>query len=195
VSLTVGWRLGSCSSTWHDVGDRQEYKFDDYFTESFLQAGVSDKSYEEMMSDIQKIYDDYSNLEISDFTDKYQISNYIIRIFKQMKEDNAKVDYANLKALNFMSKDSILTDVRKAFNEYFAPNKFRGLGSGRLKDGFKIVNYSQISEIQEKDSNGNIIKFGNEFWTDSECLIVYLTEYSNPGLIYEKYNELLKLLS
>jgi hypothetical protein len=153
----------------------QEYKFDDYFTESFLQAGVSDKSYEEMMSDIQKIYDDYSNLETSDFTDKYQISNYIIRIFKQMKEDS-------------------VTDVRKAFNEYFAPNKFRGLGSGRLKDGFKIVNYSQISEIQEKDSNGNIIKFGNEFWTDSECLRVYLGDSSSPRDVYEKYNKILELL-
>jgi hypothetical protein len=155
----------------------QEYKFDDYFSESFSQARISDKSYDEMMNDIQKIYDDYKKLNLSDFTDKCRISGYIIRILKQMKEDN-------------------ITDVKIAFNDYFAPDKFSGLGSSTLqKNGFTLMNYSEISNIQEKDSQGNLIKNGNEFWTDSECLIVFLNDSPSPGEVYERYNELLKLLS
>ena len=67
-----------------EIGDNNEYRFDDYFSESFLQAGISDHSYEEMMEDIQRLYNDYIN-------DKpLQISGYITRIFKKMKEDNVK---------------------------------------------------------------------------------------------------------
>lgn len=147
------------------------YMFDDYFSESFSQAGISDKSYDDMMNDIQKIYDDYLSGK------QLEISNYIIRILKQMKEDNVK-------------------DVRLAFNEYFAPNKFRGLGPqiGSL-NGFILRNYSQISEVQEKDSNGNLISYGKEIWTDSECLIVYLGNVSSPRVVYENYNKVLELLS
>ena len=149
----------------------EEYKFDDYFSESFSQASISDYSYDEMMEDIQKLYDDYlSGKEI-------EISRYIIRILKQMKEDNVK-------------------DVKIALNDYFAPNKFRGLGTKHVgSNGFTLMNYSEISNIQEKDSQGNLIKYGNEFWTDSECLIVYLGDSSSPRDVYEKYNKILELLS
>lgn len=148
-----------------------EYKFDDYFSESFLQAGISDNSYQEMMEDIQKLYNDYIN-------DKHlQVSGYITRIFKAMKEDNVK-------------------DVTLAFDEYFAPEKFRGLGTKHVgSNGFTVMNYSEISNIQEKDSLGNLIKYGNEFWTDSECLIVYLGDTSVPRIIYENYNKVIELLS
>lgn len=149
----------------------EEYKFDDYFSESFSQASISDYSYDEMMEDIQKLYDDYlSGKEL-------EISRYIIRILKQMKEDNVK-------------------DVKIALNDYFAPNKFRGLGTKHVgSNGFTLMNYSEISNIQEKDSQGNLIKYGNEFWTDSECLIVYLGDSSSPRDVYEKYNKILELLS
>jgi len=149
----------------------EEYKFDDYFSESFSQASISDYSYDEMMEDIQKLYDDYlSGKEL-------EISRYIIRILKQMKEDNVK-------------------DVKIALNNYFAPNKFRGLGTKHVgSNGFTLMNYSEISNIQEKDSQGNLIKYGNEFWTDSECLIVYLGDSSSPRDVYEKYNKVLELLS
>lgn len=149
----------------------EEYKFDDYFSESFSQASISDYSYDEMMEDIQKLYDDYlSGKEL-------EISHYIIRILKQMKEDNVK-------------------DVKIALNNYFAPNKFRGLGTKHVgSNGFTLMNYSEISNIQEKDSQGNLIKYGNEFWTDSECLIVYLGDSSSPRDVYEKYNKILELLS
>jgi hypothetical protein len=40
----------------------EEYKFDDYFSESFSQASISDYSYDEMMEDIQKLYDDYLSI-------------------------------------------------------------------------------------------------------------------------------------
>jgi len=149
----------------------EEYKFDDYFSESFSQASISDYSYDEMIEDIQKLYDDYlSGKEL-------EISHYIIRILKQMKEDNVK-------------------DVKIALNNYFAPNKFRGLGTKHVgSNGFTLMNYSEISNIQEKDSQGNLIKYGNEFWTDSECLIVYLGDSSSPRDVYEKYNKILELLS
>lgn len=148
-----------------------EYKFDDYFSESFSQASISDDTYDDMMNDIQKLYDDYLGGK------EHQVSGYITRILKQMKEDNVK-------------------DVRLAFNEYFAPDKFRGLGTKIVGfNGFTLMNYSEISNIQEKDSNGNLIKYGNEFWTDSECLIVYLGDSSSPRDVYEKYNKVLELLS
>ena len=149
----------------------EEYKFDDYFSESFSQARISDYSYDEMMEDIQKLYDEYLTGK------ELEISRYIIRILKQMKEDN-------------------VTDIRVALNDYFAPDKFRGLGTKLVASkGFTIMNYSEISNIQEKDSNGNLIKYGNEFWTDSECLIVYLGDTSSPRVIYENYNKVLELLS
>jgi ribosomal protein S17E len=151
------------------IGNNQ-YQFDDYFSESFLQAGISDDSYDEMIEDIQKLYNQY--LKGID----NNISGYITRIFKQMKEDN-------------------VTDVRLAFNEYFAPNKFRGLGPKNESKGFVTMNYSEISNIQEKDSNGNIITHGKEFWTDSECLIVYLGNVSSKDIVYKRYEEVLKLLS
>lgn len=94
-----------------------------------------------------------------------------------------------------MKEDSV-KDVKLAFNEYFAPNKFRGLGSqiGSL-NGFILRNYSEISQVQEKDSNGNLISYGKEIWTDSECLIVYLGNVSSPRVVYENYNKVLELLS
>jgi hypothetical protein len=143
----------------------EEYKFDDYFTECFLQANVSDNSYNEMMEDIQKLYNNYL------IGKGNKISRYIIKIFEQMNEDNFE-------------------DVRLAFNEYFAPDMFRGLGS-RI-EGFKLIKYSEISNIQEKDFQGNLIKYGNEFWTDSECLIVYLGK--NSSSIYENYNKVLTFI-
>jgi hypothetical protein len=145
-----------------------EYKFDDYFSDSFSQARISDDTYDDMMNDIQKLYDDYLGGK------EHQVSVYITGILKQMKEDNVK-------------------DVRLAFNEYFAPDKFRGLVT--KINGFTLMNYSEISNIPEKDSNDNLIKYGNEFWTDSECLIVYLGVTSSPHDIYEKYNKILELLS
>ncbi len=149
----------------------EEYKFDDYFSESFSQARISDYSYDEMMEDIQKLYDEYLTGK------ELEISRYIIRILKQMKEDN-------------------VTDIRVALNDYFAPDKFRGLGTKLVgSNGFTLMNYSEISNIQEKDSNGNLIKYGNEFWTDSECLIVYLGDSSSPRDVYENYNKVLELLS
>jgi len=148
-----------------------EYKFDDYFSESFLQANISDDTYENMMDDFQKLYDDYLSGK------EHQVSGYITRILKQMKEDN-------------------ITDVRIAFNDYFAPGKFRGLGTKHLgSKGFTLMNYSEISDIQEKDSNGNLIKYGNEFWTDSECLVVYLGKTSSLADIYDKYNKIIELIS
>jgi hypothetical protein len=148
-----------------------EYKFDDYFSESFSQAGIPDDTYENMMNDIQKLYDDYLGGK------EHQVSGYITRILKQMKEDN-------------------MTDIRVALNDYFAPDKFRGLGTKLVgSNGFTLMNYSEISNIQEKDSLGNLIKYGNEFWTDSECLIVYLGDSSSPRDVYEKYNKILELLS
>ena len=158
-----------CKISSQGGSDHNDYMFDDYFSESFLQAGISDKSYDYMMDDIQKIYDEYLSGK------QLEISNYIIRILKKMKEDNVK-------------------DVKLAFDEYFAPEKFRGLGPNNL-NGFILRNYSEISEVQEKDSNGNLISYGKEFWTDSECLIVYLGNVSSPRVVYENYNKVLELLS
>jgi hypothetical protein len=148
-----------------------EYKFDDFFSESFLQAEISDSSYDNMMNDIQELYNQYLSEK------ELKISRYVIRILNTMKEDNVK-------------------DVRLAFNEYFSPEKFRGLGPKNVDSkGFVKMKYSEISEIQEKDSNGNLISYGKEFWTDSECLIVYLGDVSVPRIIYENYNKILELLS
>ena len=145
------------------------YQFDDYFSESFLQARISDDTFDDMMSDLQNLFNDY----VSD--KKPQIAKYIIRIFDKMKEDNIK-------------------DVKVAFNEYFSPDKFKPK-PGRIVSPFLIMNYSEISSIPEKDSNGNLMKNGKEFWTDSECLIVYLGNVSSSRVVYENYNKVLELLS
>ncbi len=162
-----------------------EYQFDDYFSESFLQAGISDDTFDNMMRDIQNLFNDYiksddtfDNMmrDIHDYINnkKPLITKYIIRIFDKMNEDNIK-------------------DVKSAFNDYFSPDKFRGFSIKTTP--FLTMNYSEISSIPEKESNGNLIKQSREFWTDSECLLVYLGMLPNSGTAYEKFKSILELFS
>ena len=152
------------------IGDI-EYQFDDYFSEVFLQAQISDSSYESMMKDLQELY----NIFMED-NDKLEndISSYLLNIFE-------------------LSQEYGITDIKIAFDEFFAPDKFKG----SKNKSFSLMNYSEISNIPEPVGESSRDVINREFWTDSECLIVYCGEGNNmtKNEMYQKFKELVNKLT
>ena len=151
-----------------------DYQFDDYFSETFLQAGVSDTSYDSMMKNLQELYIIF--LEDNDQL-KHDTSSYLLNIFEVAQENG-------------------YDDIKIAFNEFFNPKRFRGLGP-RSATGFVLMNYSELSSIPELAQDGSIISNNKEFWTDSECLIVYCGNGSGMAKreIYKKFKDIIQDLT
>jgi hypothetical protein len=151
-----------------------DYQFDDYFSEVFLQAGVSDKSYDSMMKNLQELYIIF--LEDNDQL-KNDTSSYLLNIFEVAQENG-------------------YDDIKIAFNEFFNPKRFRGLGPISAT-GFVLMNYSELSSIPELAQDGSIISNNKEFWTDSECLIVYCGNGSDMSKkeIYKKFKDIIQDLT
>jgi|DEB19_MinimDraft_2_1074335.scaffolds.fasta_scaffold01565_4 hypothetical protein len=151
-----------------------DYQFDDYFSETFLQAGVSDTSYESMMKNLQELYNIF--LEDNDQL-KHDTSSYLLNIFE-------------------VSQENGYDDIKIAFDDFFAPKRFRGLGP-RTETGFVLMNYSEISSIPELAQDGSIISNNKEFWTDSECLIIYCGKGNSMAKreIYKKFKEIIQDLT
>lgn len=151
-----------------------DYQFDDYFSETFLQAGISDKSYESMMKNLQEDYDVF--LDDNDQL-KHDTSSYLLNIFEVAQENGYK-------------------DIEFAFNDFFSPKRFRGLGP-RTETGFVLMSYWELSNIPELAQDGSIISNNKEFWTDSECLIVYCGKGNEMTKkeIYRKFKEIVQDLT
>jgi hypothetical protein len=144
-----------------------KYQFDDYFSEVFLQAQISDSSYESMMKDLQDLYNTY--MEDKNILTE-EVSDYLLNIFETANKEG-------------------ITDIKLAFSEFFAPNKFTGFSHRDINTGFVLMDYSDISSLPEPmaDLSRNVIN--SEFWTDSECLIVYCGQASKmTGVdMYQKF--------
>jgi len=151
-----------------------DYQFDDYFSEVFLQAGVSDTSYDSMMKNLQELYIIF--LEDNDQL-KHDTSGYLLNIFEVAQENG-------------------YDDIKIAFNEFFNPKRFRGLNP-RSATGFVLMNYSELSSIPELAQDGSIISNNKEFWTDSECLIIYCGRGNSMSKreIYKKFKYIIQDLT
>ncbi len=165
--------LAPASDLWGSyckVGDRS-YEFNDIFSERLIDLGVSDKSYDVMMKDLQHWYDKY--LKSIDDPNQWRITSdhkYIDNIFKTFSSDGIR-------------------SVEEGFDKYFAPQKFSSrVGSGAKE--FKSVGYEGLVS----DDN-------REFWTDSRCLLVYLEDFGKyydinkmKAVTTQKFSEVLKQL-
>jgi len=97
--------------------------------------------------------------------------------FKYKYYDHGR-DVINMQNLMSLFKTNGFNDVESAFDNYFAPDKFK---SYRFS-GFKIMDYNNLSQYSINDNL--------EFWTESPCLIYYLETFSGFGSesLEEKWN-------
>jgi hypothetical protein len=135
------------------------FAFDDRFSDFLKHNSISDNSYYSMMRDLQTKLED----TVVDFKYKYY--------------DHGR-DVINMQNLMSLFKTNGFNDVESAFDNYFAPDKFK---SYRLS-GFKIMDYNNLSQYSINDNL--------EFWTESPCLIYYLEKLSGFGSesLEEKWN-------
>ena len=137
------------------------FSFNDDFSNLMKVSRISDKSYSEMISDLQKEFNEF--MEFSKYTSKDEIFRYnrLIRLFYIAKEDG-------------------LTNIEDALDKYFGPEKFKGSDIDNM-EGFNLMNYTQLSKLDEYDFY--------EFWTDSECLLYYLGKIDAGSEIENEYNK------
>jgi hypothetical protein len=106
-----------------------KYEFDNLFTERLTDLGVSEKSYDAMMKDLQHWYDDY-----------------LIR--ERNKEYKRNLSYIDNIFMNF-SSDGI-GSVEEGFDKYFAPQKFSSRVGAGAKE-FKSVEYNGLVSDDKRE--------------------------------------------
>ena len=111
-----------------EVGN-MKYEFDNVFTERFTDLGVSEKSYDAMMKDLQHYYEDYL---IRESNKEYKRSlSYIDNIFKNFSSDG-------------------IGSVEEGFDKYFAPQKFSSR-TGAFAKEFKNVGYEGLESDDKRE--------------------------------------------
>ena len=111
-----------------EVGN-MKYEFDNVFTESFKYLRVSEKSYGDMMKDLQHYYNDY-----------------LIR--ERNKEYKRNLSYIDNIFMNF-SSDGI-GSVEEGFDKYFAPQKFSSR-TGAFDKEFRNVGYEGLESTDKRE--------------------------------------------
>jgi hypothetical protein len=167
-AMTPGSDLWDCHVDLNnDFSDyKEEYRFDNVFSEVFKSAKISDNSYKEMIVDLQNLYDEW-------LVNKEYMINGDRRIPLKIR-----VIFAN------MVSDSI-NDVDTALNKYFDYKNFTNSGTSSIRNNrFEIVSYNQLS-----------ISYQNrEFWTESECLMFYIGYIDDENYIENKYKQFIQRL-
>lgn len=147
------------------------YKFDSVFSESMMDYSISDKSYDDMLFDLNKLFNDYI---FYDYPHNKQSKKVIRHKFFTILFDRMLID-------NY-------SEVSDALNDYFSPKKFHAMG----KKEFKNMDYNDM----KNDLGGlTINNSAREIWTDSECLLVYCGNNPSTQTLYDKFNSFIKNLS
>ncbi len=130
-----------------------QYSFDDRLSEMFTGLGVSDKSYDEMMNDFQKVHEFWINGNDILNKNEKSISYRAIEIFTKMSELGYK-------------------DVKDGLSDIFDPKNFKSImmSDNNGPDGFECLDYNGLLEYKLKYVVNGLTK--KEFWTDSECLLL-----------------------
>lgn len=98
-----------------DDDDFFSYKFDSVFSESMMDYSISDKSYDDMIFDLNKLFNDYKQSR------KVIRHKFFTILFDRMLLDN-------------------YTDISDALNDYFSPKKFHAMG----RKEFKNMDYNDM---------------------------------------------------
>jgi hypothetical protein len=120
--------------------------FNDKFSELMIVNKISDNSYSEMMSDLQKQYDEWLKDSFSAIKSVSLGAIKINKLFRKFKEGEFK-------------------RVEDGFNHFLTPDRFCGTDLDDL-EGFHVMDWRYLSNLDRWHSY--------EFWTDSECLIYYI---------------------
>lgn len=136
--------------------------FDSRFSSMMTENKISDVSYFEMISDLQKLYNDY-----------LQNGSKIFDEFEFRKTPNS------IEVILYTFKDSKIKNVEDGFNHFFSPDRFRGTDLDDL-EGFHVMNWSYLTNLDRWHSY--------EFWTDSECLLYYIGKTEKEDDIQEAYD-------
>ena len=91
------------------------YKFDSVFSESMMDYSISDKSYDDMLFDLNKLFNDYKQSK------KVIRHKFFTILFDRMLIDN-------------------YSDVSDALNDYFSPKKFHSMD----RKEFKNMDYNDM---------------------------------------------------
>lgn len=91
------------------------YKFDSVFSESMMDYSISDKSYDDMLLDLNKLFNDYKQSK------KVIRHKFFAILFDRMLIDN-------------------YSDVSDALNDYFSPKKFHSMD----RKEFKNMDYNDM---------------------------------------------------
>ena len=152
----------------------RRFSFDNSFAVMFLNNDISDNSYSEMMSDLQKLYDaKYEEKRPESFlggdgTSLWHLMSKEVKdslglVFKQAREDG-------------------IEKIEDAINLYFAPSQFHGTDIDDMHH-FNTMDWRYISNLNEYDFY--------EFWTESECLLYYIGNLHAGSDIERAYHEFL----
>ena len=169
-----GAKFGVCPAgdlwtTYSTSFNDYQVTFDNHLSDMFVDLKITDNSYDEMMTGLQKSFDDW--LEKSSKIELNKYSRALI-IFNKMKE----LGYS---------------DVRLAIDYFLNPKNFIS-NSGNEMKGFSVMRWI------EKPYGGLATSFdsteSHEFWTDSECLLFKIDSNSNLNItrdeIINSFNEM-----
>ena len=122
--------------------------FNDRFSNMMINSEISDTSYQEMISDLQKLYDKY-----------LKSGKLLFESFDFSKTPNG------LEVLFFTIKENNFKNIQDGLSFLFKPEYFNGTDIDE-QNGFQVMNWKYLSSL------GNYETY--EFWTDSECLLWYI---------------------
>lgn len=155
-----------------------QFSFDDRLSDMFTDLKISDKSYDEMMNDLQKIYYDWLS-NSSPRKEKSYINARVETLFNELKRGGFK-------------------DVKEGLSSVFSPDKYvsisyvnTALGDTAPK-GFQCLDYNGLIDYKSKGPNYK----KKEFWTDSDCLLYKINATKlnvSTEFIVNKFNDLIKM--
>ena len=152
----------------------KHFGFDNKLSVMFRVNNISDTSYPEMISDLQKLYES----EIPQ-----RKSEPFIKGIESSKvwDDLIAEPKTMLDALFFQARKDGFDKIEDALDIFFAPSKFKGTSIDSMS-GFNIMSYQSLKKLDSYDCY--------EFWTDSECLLFYLGRLTHGGSeIEEAYQQ------
>jgi hypothetical protein len=127
-----------------EIGIDQHITFDDTFASMMKSRNISDKSYFDMINDLEKLSTEYKNKDNDINPFEETLNEFILKLNK-------------------------FNSIEEGLDYYLNPSKFIGRKnrfSGDIYKGFKLMDYKKLSRLDKE--------YKLEFWTNSPCLLYYI---------------------